>query len=267
MANATKTLKDVQEDFLREVSADTPLIGHSVWHDLKCLKIRHTVLVDTSIHFDSARGPPYRPSLRYLAQRFLARIIQNSKAGHDSVEDATACADLVKLKLKHGMAFGVKQRMQTHLFDDIVGKEHASSIGFSNKKVALVDTAFHCQSIGEILDASTLPKVTTYPSSHDDEAAKNIIKAVKDGNGVVFGKLKTIDTVYREALQKEEALGREFSDQMVEREVPIAERYVDTLLQQIWADLDPGVALIVCSGHGDIREAQRYLSTSFLRHA
>lgn len=257
MANATKRLKDIQVEFLNHVSADTPLIGHSVWHDLKCLKIRHTTLVDTAVHFESARGPPYRPALRYLAQRFLARIIQNSQMGHDSVEDATACADLVKLKIKHGLQFGIRQRAQIHLFDAIAAKEPTSTIGFNNRAVALVDTSYHCQTIKETLLPATVPHLTTYPSGHDDEAVNNMVQAVKEGNGMVFGKLKTMDTVYRDALAKEATTGQEESDKTVALGIPIAEKYIDSLLQSLWEKLEPGTALLVCSGHGDIRIPQR----------
>lgn len=39
MANATKNLKDAQEDFLKFCHADTILVGHSLENDLHSLKV------------------------------------------------------------------------------------------------------------------------------------------------------------------------------------------------------------------------------------
>ena len=44
------------------------------------------------------QGPPYRPKLRLLAERFLNRSIQAGE--HDSVEDARAAMALALLKLR-----------------------------------------------------------------------------------------------------------------------------------------------------------------------
>ena len=44
------------------------------------------------------QGPPFRPKLRLLAERFLNRKIQGG--AHDSIEDARAALDLAKLKIR-----------------------------------------------------------------------------------------------------------------------------------------------------------------------
>lgn len=110
LATATHTLETVQEAL---VTGDDPLItphtillGHSLDCDLAALKIRHPLVIDTTVIFRHARGPPYKPGLKWLAQRWLGKTIQNDSGGHDSEEDARTCVDLLKMKLAHG-AFDV----------------------------------------------------------------------------------------------------------------------------------------------------------------
>lgn len=56
------------------------------------------------LKYCAAQGPPYKPALRILAERYLRRTIQQGE--HDSVIDARAALDLVKLKLAKGPAYG-----------------------------------------------------------------------------------------------------------------------------------------------------------------
>lgn len=67
-------------------------------------KFAHPRVIDTSLLFHHTRGPPARPGLKWLALKWLNRDIQllKDKQGHDSVEDARACIDLLKLKLAKG---------------------------------------------------------------------------------------------------------------------------------------------------------------------
>jgi RNA exonuclease 1 len=103
------TLEDVQKKFVEIVSSNDILVGHSLELDLNVLKIRHPKIVDTSLCYHHARGPPSKPGLRWLCSTYLARDIQQGEAsgvGHSSIEDAKACLDLVKLKIMKGMIYG-----------------------------------------------------------------------------------------------------------------------------------------------------------------
>lgn len=92
------------------------LVGQSLNSDLKAMKLMHPYIVDTSLIFDHSKGKPYKPSLKWLTMKYLKREIQKGQhlnpltkkmePGHDSIEDAVACIDLVKLKLERGLAFG-----------------------------------------------------------------------------------------------------------------------------------------------------------------
>ncbi|GCE97648.1 hypothetical protein ZYGM_004439 [Zygosaccharomyces mellis] len=108
LANVTTTLRDVQHDILNMISEDDVLIGHSLENDLNALKVRHPKIVDTTVIYEHRAGPPFRPALRHLASTHLDYNIQTGdREGHNPVEDARACMDLVKLKIVNGLTFGV----------------------------------------------------------------------------------------------------------------------------------------------------------------
>ena len=97
---ATKTLKDVQNDLMGFINADTILIGHGLENDLRALHIIHGTVIDTSVVFPHFYGLPYRRSLKSLAGCFLKRKIQEDSSGHDSFEDARACIELMLWRVR-----------------------------------------------------------------------------------------------------------------------------------------------------------------------
>lgn len=106
MKNATHTVASIQDALLKGpspiITPHTVLLGHSLECDLTALKIRHPLCVDTAIIYKHPRGPPYKPGLKWLAQKWMGKEIQGGEHGHDSEEDARACVDLLKLKLANG---------------------------------------------------------------------------------------------------------------------------------------------------------------------
>jgi DNA polymerase III epsilon subunit-like protein len=103
LANVKTTLADIQTRMLAIFKPTTILVGHSLENDLRVLRLIHTRVIDTSLIFSHFRGPPYKPGLKWLAEKFLHVQIQGGM--HDSVEDARCCVDLVKLKIKNGTFF------------------------------------------------------------------------------------------------------------------------------------------------------------------
>ena len=87
------------------VLKETVLVGHSLENDLVSLKISHNLVIDTAVLYKHPRGGSYKTKLRILAKKFLAREIQMSESGHDSVEDAKAAMDLALMKIKYGKRF------------------------------------------------------------------------------------------------------------------------------------------------------------------
>ena len=85
---------------LKHVSPTTPLLGHALENDLNSIRLVHPTIVDTVVLFPHPRGLPLRFGLKSLADRYLQRAIQTAgAAGHDSLEDARATGDLVRVKI------------------------------------------------------------------------------------------------------------------------------------------------------------------------
>ena len=99
MDGVTTSLMEVQLDLIKIISSKDIIVGHSLQHDLQALHLVHRKVVDTSLVFPHKDGLPKRNSLRFLAKHFLMRNIQEEPKGHDSIEDALACLDLMKLKI------------------------------------------------------------------------------------------------------------------------------------------------------------------------
>ncbi|KAH9360532.1 hypothetical protein HPB48_009334 [Haemaphysalis longicornis] len=98
LRNAHTTLQDVQAALLRLVNTSTVLVGHGLENDLRVLRLVHGRVVDTAMVFPHYRGLPYRRSLRSLVGEYLSRGVPNGRLGHDSVEDAKACMELMLWK-------------------------------------------------------------------------------------------------------------------------------------------------------------------------
>ncbi|KAF8453171.1 hypothetical protein BGX38DRAFT_1329316 [Terfezia claveryi] len=75
---------------------NTIIIGHGLDHDMKCLRMLHSKIIDTAILFSKIQG--HKSGLKKLAEVELKWSIQEDLAdltGHDSVEDCRTCIELV----------------------------------------------------------------------------------------------------------------------------------------------------------------------------
>lgn len=116
LQDVTTTLTDIQKELLELLTPRTILVGHSLNSDLNALKLTHPFFIDTAIIYPHARGPPYKQSLKWLAQKYLSSEIQKGAKGHDSVEDARACLDLLKQKCERGPRWGSSETNAESLF-------------------------------------------------------------------------------------------------------------------------------------------------------
>lgn len=117
LAPVTTTLQDIQARLLDLITPRTILIGHSLESDLKALRLSHPFIVDTSLIYPHPRGPPLKSSLKWLSQKYLHREIQRGGAqGHNPVEDARACLDLVRQKCEKGKLWGTSDAHGENLF-------------------------------------------------------------------------------------------------------------------------------------------------------
>lgn len=144
LENVTTTLKDIQDRLLKEITSKHVLIGHSLNSDLMALKLTHPFVIDTSILYPHPRGPPMKSSLKWLAQKYLGREIQKGHGsnGHDSVEDARACLDLVKMKCERGPQWGTSEATVEPIFKRLKRTPRAGSsnnVSNDGKTGAIVD--------------------------------------------------------------------------------------------------------------------------------
>lgn len=118
LENITNTLDDIQQRLLELLTPQHILVGHSLNSDLHALKMTHPFIIDTSILYPHPRGPPMKSSLKWLAQKYLSREIQKGHGtnGHDSIEDARACLDLVKMKCERGPQWGTSEATNESVF-------------------------------------------------------------------------------------------------------------------------------------------------------
>lgn len=112
----TTTLEDIQKKLLSILTPRAILVGHSLNSDLTALKLTHPFIVDTGIIYPHPRGPPLKCSLKWLTQKYLNKAIQQGTTGHDSVEDARAVLDLVKLKCEKGERWGTSDASNESIF-------------------------------------------------------------------------------------------------------------------------------------------------------
>lgn len=82
------------------MTPDTVLLGHGLENDLNALRLCHDKVVDTAALYPHPAGLPIRYGLKQLAFTHLNRDIQTGGAsGHDSLEDAVASGDLVRIRV------------------------------------------------------------------------------------------------------------------------------------------------------------------------
>lgn len=104
------TLADCQHALQRIVDTQTFVVGHSLENDFKACKcVPNCYVLDTTWLFPHPAGLPYKNALRFLAQRYLQRRIQ--QGSHDSAVDAFVSAKLTQLKLINGPSFGMRPRV------------------------------------------------------------------------------------------------------------------------------------------------------------
>ena len=169
----TTTLKDIQVKLLALFTPRTILLGHSLESDLNALKMTQPFIVDTSLLYPHARGPPLRNSLRFLTQKYLRREIQQSGAkGHDSVEDALAVLDLVKLKCEKGPKWGTAEASGEPIFRRLGRAKFRDTHGHERAvRSAIVDYGTPERGYGREADVHIA-------ANSDEEVIQGVLRAV-----------------------------------------------------------------------------------------
>lgn len=155
LEHVTTNLKDIQDRLLKEITPKHILIGHSLNSDLMALKLTHPFVIDTSVLYPHPRGPPMKSSLKWLAQKYLGREIQKGHGtkGHDSIEDARACLDLVKMKCERGPQWGTSEATVESIFKRLKRTPKAGTsidAGREGKTGAIVDQGAPERNLGSM---------------------------------------------------------------------------------------------------------------------
>jgi RNA exonuclease 1 len=196
LAPITTTLRDVQQKLVKILHPKTIIIGHSLNADLTALKITHPFVIDTAVLYPHPRGPPLKSSLKYLAQKYLGREIQKGHgssgpgAGHDSIEDACTCLDLVKQKCEKGPEWGTSDSQGENLFKRLArtgvryknqGDSAVIAGQTGGRSTAAVDWGDPKKGAGAAADV-------VIGCKSDEEVMQGVIRAVKgDPDGLEVG--------------------------------------------------------------------------------
>ena len=271
----TTTLKDIQQRLLSLLTPNTILVGHSLNSDLSALQMTHPFIVDTSIIYPHPRGPPMKSSLRWLAQKYLSREIQkgHGETGHDSIEDARACLDLVKMKCEKGPAWGTSESNNETIFKRLKRSPLASltspSQAFQGKEGAIIDHGSPEKNFGTMASYC----IGCESDAEVVEATKRAVLGDSDGSyipggGVAFtwARLRGLEH-FRGWRNDEQPPNDNNTTTTAQQTPPITSSNTTTLAQAlsetvthilaIQSFLPPCTLLMIYSGTGDPREMAR----------
>ncbi|KAM4059560.1 exonuclease domain-containing protein [Hirsutella rhossiliensis] len=283
LAPVTTTLRDIQQRLVDILHPRTILVGHSLESDTKAMQLSHPFIVDTSMLFPHPRGPPLKSSLKWLAQKYLSREIQKGGAhGHNSIEDAKTCLDLVKQKCEKGKLWGASDSQGENLFRRLAraGTTYKAQGGTaalggveSGKTSAAIDW-------GDPSKGQGAGATFQLGCRSDDEVAANVIRAVQgdpDGKEIraggvdfVWARMRELEALQgwwnRNRVDKANTDGGPPGDELPEDDDEAAaavsplERALAQLaarLARIHEALPACTGLIVYSGSGDPRDMAR----------
>ncbi|CAE6472791.1 unnamed protein product [Rhizoctonia solani] len=178
LAPVTNRLPDAQAGLLGLIDQNTIIVGHSLENDLRVLKLAHPRCIDTSIIYKHPRGAPYKPGLKWLAQKWLNLDIQMKPSGHDPEEDARACLALLAKKMKEGPDFGVFKQDIEPIFERLSKSNGRHGKGSTS---AVIDhgnpRAWHGAKATAAVSCQT-----------DDQVVTGVIEAAQN-HDFVFGRL------------------------------------------------------------------------------
>lgn len=281
LAPVTTTLKDIQKKLLELLTPWTILLGHSLESDTKALQLTHPYIVDTSLLYPHPRGPPLKSSLKYLAQKYLSREIQKGGAnGHNSIEDAKTCLDLVKQKCEKGKLWATSDSQGENLFRRLARAGTAYKAQGGDAAVGGVEVGKTSAVVDWGQPSKGAGAGATYQigCQDDEDVTKGVIRTVLGdpdgaeirGGGVdfVWARMRELEALQgwwnKNRVENPSSDGGPSADDMkriVEDSkgdlLPPLERALARLterLERIFASLPACTALIVYSGSGDPRE-------------
>lgn len=249
LKNITTNLKDIQYQLLQIIDENDILVGHSLNCDLKVLKLQHFNIIDTSLIYQHPKGYPYKPSLKWLSEKYLNKKIQSSNDGHSSIEDAKTCIDLLKIKLKNGKNFGIFNHDE-NIFEKLQN--------FKNSKMALNMKLSNTIRNSATVDYNKTSLYRKFLNQHvtcenDDDVINGIIDIIDD-NDFIVAKLKELESIL--GWNSQSQLEESTSTILTEESISKAKSTLNSRLSKLYDNLPPYTALIITSGNGDPRDVR-----------
>ncbi|ESW33378.1 hypothetical protein PHAVU_001G064400 [Phaseolus vulgaris] len=263
----TTSLRDIQELFLEFVYKETILVGHSLENDLLALKISHDVIIDTAVLYRHPRGASHKKALRFLTKKFLAREIQQSENGHDSIEDARATLELALLKIRNGPDFGSPP--------SFTKKKFLSILSESGKTSSLIDDI-------SIVKRYASESSNAIPVISDDEALAKTKKEVKnDKVHFIWTQFSELHSYLKKKAEDSDSLNERLAEMMalqtcqknsdqqkgfkLKAPAELKEILVrmDARVHNLYLSLPTNAMMIIFTGHGDtaiVRRLRRMLA-------
>lgn len=252
LEGVTTTLEDIQKELLTICTSSTILLGHSLESDFNALKFTHPFIIDTAIVYPHPRGLPLRSRLKYLANKYLKREIQKGGAdGHDSVEDARAVLDLVRLKCEKGPKWGTM---------DVNGESIFARLNASGNWTAIVEHGTPERGLGRLASIHV-------GCQDDNEIAAGLVRMMslqgpKEKVNFAWGRLREMEKFrgwnwnsYQasSATQNGESVNGDDTESQLKE---ASERTVANLVH-IYDSLAPSTLFMIFPGNGDMREVNR----------
>lgn len=278
------TLRDVQQKLLKILHPRTILVGHSLESDTKAMQLSHPFIVDTSLLYPHPRGPPLKSSLKFLASKYLVRTIQSSDtAGHDSIEDAKTCLDLVKQKCEKGRLWGTSDSNGENLFRRLARAGTTYKAQGGDAALGGIEAGKTSAAVDWGMPSKGMGAGATYQlgCKSDEEVATSIIRAVQGdadgkeipGGGVdfVWARMRELETLQgwwnHNRAENSNSDGGPPSQDAAEKGLTSDDSVTSHLekalvklsghLARIHEALPPCTGFIVFSGSGDPREMAR----------
>ncbi|KAJ4400809.1 hypothetical protein N0V91_008440 [Didymella pomorum] len=274
LENVTTTLSDIQKELLELITPRTILVGHSLNSDLNAMKLTHPFIIDTGILFPHPRGPPYKQSLKWLAQKYLHREVQKGSSGHDSIEDSKTCLDLVKQKCEKGPKWGSGDTNAESIFKRL-GRTPRPKAN-ETRAGAVIDWGEPQRGHGGQAQFSKGCKTDEQVIEAIGEALKGAMEA-RDGAAAkvdfIWARLRElelargwwddaktadVELIRQNALQRL-GLSKDGDDEVEVKGAELGDAVARTVkhIAQIYDSLPRCTALVVYSGTGDPREIRR----------
>ncbi|KAI9621430.1 hypothetical protein H4Q26_015732 [Puccinia striiformis f. sp. tritici PST-130] len=264
----TTRLIDVQRKLSELIDFNTVLVGHSLDCDLKALKIAHPWVIDTSVIYQHPRGLPMKPSLKWLASKYLGREIQSNalpNGGHDSEEDARTAIQLLKKKMEKGLGFGEFTSDNESIFERMARcnlPKRSALIDFGTPSApsnSLLDT----HKVHHLVVKNNWKNVDSFTFGSDHDVADGIISALDD-HEFVFGRFMelshTLGWSQPQGAKKddqengnEEEVDNSDSDEKEEERLKKVCQNLDETIKGLNERLPRGTSFIIINGHSDPR--------------